>query len=83
MPRHGEQGERWAEKAGVGVEWRNPQNVVKAESIMPLKTASYCTCIIRQIYIFLTILFYHCLMLRPCLCLTLLVLLLNEESGLN
>lgn len=56
MPRHGEQEERLGERAGVGVQWRRPQNEVKAESIVQLKTASYCTCTRTEISIALTIL---------------------------
>ena len=80
MPRHGEQGERVAEKAGVGAQWRNSQNQVKAKSIMQLKTASYCTCIRRQTSVAPTILILS-LTLRLCLCLTFLFLLFNEKSG--
>lgn len=48
--------ERLAEKAEVGAQWRNPQNEMKAEYIMQLKTASCCTYIRRQISVALTIL---------------------------
>lgn len=56
MPRHGERGERLAEKSGVKAHWRNPQNEVRAGSIMQLKIASYCVCIRRQMPITQTIL---------------------------
>lgn len=55
MPRHGEQEESLAEKAGVGAQWRNPQSEVKAGSIMQLKTGSYFMYIRRQFSIALTI----------------------------
>lgn len=56
MPRCGEQGERLAGKSEVGSQWKNLQNILKAESVMQLETDSHCTCIKRQIYIAVTIL---------------------------
>lgn len=80
MPRHGEQGERLAKLAGVGAQWMNSQNEVKAEFTMQLKTAFYGICIWRQIYIAQKILFMSLSNSKTYPLLEFSVLLLNEES---